>query len=222
MTIGVPTPVRSRFDQLKVRPHRVLSVDFRRGLVDAITGQVFSFTRSVAGAALDMYGTSYTVPVGRPALSVVDGNTGLLRTPDDGLYYPISSRLVEMSGIVQLIDQGGLDDSGTVLARIGIDEPGWRLEVGTARKVQAILSNNASADSTAASATNIANVGEVLYVWWGIAFAGSNMQAQLMTKVEGGAWSSLVEGSEISKDQATWDLEGAEDFARYYVTQVEP
>jgi hypothetical protein len=216
--IGSPS-VRSRFDQLRVRSRYVLDTDFRRASLEAVGGQPHVFARTAPGVALDSYGEEYAVGVGRPAWSITGGDTGLLTVPGDELYYRVPSRLKELSGIVTMRDQGALGESGTVLARIGLGDPGWVLSVGSTRTVVATLRNDAGTASTATSTTNIAAVGQALRLWWGVEFVAGNMRALLRWRVDDGVWSAPVTGSQVARDIDVWGVESGEGFARYYVSE---
>ena len=220
MTIQLPSPVRSRFDQLKVRSHRILRADFRRAALDAVTGQPHTFTQTTGASALDVTGAAYTGAVGRPAWSVVDGRTGLIRTATTTLHYEAPARIVECSGLVAIVDQGALGATGTVLARIGLGVPRWTLTVGASRTVVATLTNAAAATSIATSGTDVAALGQLLRIWWGIEFVDGDWQALIRTQAGGGEWSATVTGTLRARDATEWGKEGGEGFVRYYVAQA--
>jgi hypothetical protein len=194
VTIRIPSTNPAPFDQLQVRSKALIDLDLNRATTNPVTGQTPTFVRASTRTASDAYGTTYTVGNGRPAWSYASGDLGLLTGTTDVLWYPFPREIRELSGIVTFRNQGILGSTNHWIMAIGAADPLFRLEVSSSTSVTARLTNSSGAASTALSATSLAGSGDKVSLWWSIKFDGSNMRAQLRTKVNAGAWSALIGG----------------------------
>jgi hypothetical protein len=221
VSISTPPPVSQRFDQLRVRSRRVLDLDLTRASIDPTTAQEPTFVRASTRTASDAFGVSYSAGNGLPAWSYASGDLGLLTGTTDVLWYPFPREIRELSGIVTFRNQGILGSTNHWIMAIGAADPLFRLEVSSSTSVTARLTNSSGTASTALSATSLAGSGDKVSLWWSIKFDGSNMRAQLRTKVNAGAWSALIAGSNIAKGTLLFSVSGSETMTRYNVSRAE-
>lgn len=109
MTIRVPNPIHGHFDQRQVRSRALFHADFRRALIEALTGQVANFSRSGTGTAADSVGTTATWNRNRPVWRVTSGTVGLLlggQGSAEILRYPILFVPRELTAYVEFIERG--------------------------------------------------------------------------------------------------------------------
>lgn len=192
MTIVLPTPTRQRFDQLTVRPHLPLYLDFTRGLKRAVSGQAPTYSRTGTQTVTGSFGGTLAVGADVIPLSAVGGLVGYAQS-GGALRYDMPSAPV----YPMIVAWDGVPVSG------GSDAVMWRIgsatgtssyfelrKVGGAATMRAIYVN-ASSQSSTGELTSVP-LGERLFA---VAILDAGGAATLAIRTMAGTYTTSAAGT---------------------------
>jgi hypothetical protein len=179
MSITNPSPTRAPFDQGRVRPPLPFFADYRRGNVQAITGQPATFTRAATATVAGQTGGSFTLPANRPALTWAVDALAYQQGNADILSYPYGA---QTPAGLQVAWDGIVDAQGSdgVLWRIG-DAAGSNgfVELRKLGGQQVLRATYADGSGNTSTADVYCPIGSRLYVVTRLEPSGANVQVRI-------------------------------------------
>ena len=179
MSITNPSPTRAPFDQERVRPPLPFFADYRRGNVQAITGQPATFTRADTATVTGQTGGSFTLPANRPALTWAVDALAYQQGNADILSYPYGA---QTPAGLQVAWDGIVDAQGSdgVLWRIG-DAAGSNgfMELRKLGNQQVLRATYADGSGNTSTADVYCPFGTRLYVVTRLEPSGANVQVRI-------------------------------------------
>jgi len=155
--------------------------------VDALSGQVGTWTRTTTAAPTDSYGVARTVVHSQPAwqADVTHGRTGALLGASTGISWPLPVLPQAMSGMVEFVEGGTVGTTGAGLFYLGNDgATGARLYILSSGTQYRLGHHNGTSAVTATMTGTAPTVGQRVRIRWWLYSTGS---VQIWQSINGAA-----------------------------------